>query len=173
MMGEALSGHTRCESRHDLHTGLGLRDRRDRRQDGARREGLDHQREQPRRKRPGRWYGLARLTWQARQAWPVRRWYGRDVDGVIHRARRRVRIDSEHEMDARALARFEERDHEAAPAAVATHLAVGAYEGHPARDLIAHLEVPGGQMAAIADGDPVAREPAGAHRLGVGLLLDR
>ena len=61
----------------------------------------------------------------------------------------------------------------AAPAAEATQLAAGAYKGHLARDVIADPEVPVGGMAAITDGDPVARDAAGAHRPRVGLLLDR
>ena len=55
----SLSGYTwRRPPCQDLHTDLGLRDRRDRRQDGAPRQGLNQRRESP----AARWYGQA---WQA------------------------------------------------------------------------------------------------------------
>ena len=76
------------------------------------------------------------------------------------------------DVEADALAGLQARDHEAAPAADATQLAVGAHERHPARDAIADPDVAGAATAAVADGDPVAREAAGSHRRAVGLLVD-
>ena len=77
-------------------------------------------------------------------------------------ALRRIRTDLEHEVEAGALAGPQARDHEAALAADATQLAVGTHEGHPARDVIADPEVAGGETAAVADRDPVARAATGA-----------
>ena len=101
--------------------------------------------------------------------------YGRrrDVAGVRHPALRRVSIDLEHDVEAGALAGQQTRDREAALAADATQPTVGTHEGHPARNAIAGPEVAGGETAAVADRDLVARAATGGYRRTVSRLLDR
>ena len=88
-------------------------------------------------------------------------------------ALRRVGIDLEHDVEADALAGLQARDREAALAADATQPTVGTHEGHLTRDAIAGPEVAGGETAAVADRDPVARAATGGHRRAVSRLLDR
>src|SRR5512132_2241448 len=137
----------------DLHDGLDSRDGFGRRRDDRGRTSRAG-----RRPRPGRGRRYRRR---------------RDLAGVRHSALRRVGIDLEHEVEADALAGLQARDREAALAADATQPPVGAHEGHLTRDSIAGPEVAGGETAAVADRDPVARAATGGRRRAVSRLLDR